>query len=169
MTLLQILFMIVAIVTLGSGFMVVIARNLIHAALWLVLALFGVAVLYGLLQAGFLAVVQVVIYIGAIAILMIFAIMLTRNIASEERSQANENWTWALVLAAVMFAALAFLLIQWSGMGTTAAPLAQRSDPLLQLGQALVSPDQYVLPFELASVLLLAALIGALVVAAERK
>ncbi len=169
MTFLQILFMIVAIVTLGSGLMVVTARNLIHAALWLVLALFGVAVLYGLLQAGFLAVVQVVIYIGAIAILMIFAIMLTRNIASEDRPQANENWTWALVLAAVMFAALAFLLAQWGGMSATAAPLAQRVDPLVQLGQALVSPDQYVLPFELASVLLLAALIGALVVAAERK
>ena len=57
------------------------------------------AVIYVLLQAGFLAVVQVVIYIGAIAILMIFAIMLTRNIAAENRPQVNENWLWALVIA----------------------------------------------------------------------
>jgi NADH-quinone oxidoreductase subunit J len=169
MSLIQILFMVAAVVTLGAGLMVVTARNLVHSALWLVLSLFGVAILYGLLQAPFLAVVQVVIYIGAIAILMIFAIMLTRNITSENTAQVNENWVWALVLAIILFAALVVVLVSWNGMGTTTTPLAERVDPLMQLGQALVSPDQYVLPFELASVLLLAALIGALVVAWDRK
>ena len=91
MSLLQIIFILVAATTLGSGFMVVTARNLVHAALWLVLSLFGVAVMFALLQAGFLAVTQVVIYIGAIAILMIFAIMLTQNIADEKRPGVNEN------------------------------------------------------------------------------
>ncbi len=85
MTALQIIFILVAARTLGAGLMVVTARNLIHSALWLVLALFGVAVLYVLLEAGFLAVVQVVVYIGAIAILIIFAIMLTRKIAPDSR------------------------------------------------------------------------------------
>ena len=83
MTALQVIFLITAVGTLGSALMVVITRNLVHAALWLVAALFGVAVIFVQLNAGFLAIAQVVIYIGAIAILMIFAIMLTRRVAQE--------------------------------------------------------------------------------------
>ncbi len=79
MTAEQIIFLIVGAVTLLSALMVVTARDLVHAALWLVATLFGVAVVYTLLNAGFLAVVQVVVYIGAIAILFIFAVMLTRR------------------------------------------------------------------------------------------
>jgi len=169
MTLSQLIFILVAAMTLGAGLMVVIARNLVHAALWLVGTLFGVAIIYVLLQAGFLAMAQVVIYIGAIAILMIFAIMLTQKIANEDRPGTNENWVWALGLAIIMFAALVVMLISWAGVTETAPQLSARFDPLHELGLALVSPDQYVLPFELASVLLLAALIGALVVAWERK
>ena len=75
----QIVFLIVALFTLVSGLLVVTSRNLVHAALWLVSTLFGVAVTYSLLHANFLAVVQVVVYIGAIAILFIFAVMLTRK------------------------------------------------------------------------------------------
>jgi NADH-quinone oxidoreductase subunit J len=168
-SLMQIIFILVAAMTLGAGIMVVTARNLVHSALWLVLSLFGVAVAFALLQAGFLAVTQVVIYIGAIAILMIFAIMLTQNIADDKRPGVNENWLWAVVLALIMFVALAYMLSNWSGMTQTAPELSARFDPLHELGVALVSPDRYVLPFELASVLLLAALIGALVVAGQRK
>ena len=83
MTAVQIIFILVAAMTLGAALMVVTAKNLIHSALWLVLSLFGVAILYALLQAGFLAVVQVMVYIGAIAILIIFGIMLTRKIAPD--------------------------------------------------------------------------------------
>ena len=91
----QIIFLIVGAVTLGSGFMVVTVRNLVHAALWLVSTLFGVAILYTLLNASFLAVVQVVVYIGAIAILFIFAVMLTRkDHAADTGPQVNRNW-WA--------------------------------------------------------------------------
>ena len=71
----QIVFLIVAFVTLSSGLMVVTTRNLVHAALWLVATLFGVAVTYALLNANFLAIVQVVVYIGAIAILWVNMIM----------------------------------------------------------------------------------------------
>jgi NADH-quinone oxidoreductase subunit J len=95
MTVLQIIFILVAAMTLGAGLMVVTSRNLIHAALWLVMALFGVAVIFGLLQAGFFAVVQVVIYIGAIAILLIFAIMLTRRVMQDSGPRFNENWVRA--------------------------------------------------------------------------
>jgi NADH-quinone oxidoreductase subunit J len=166
---LQIIFIVIAATTLGSAFLVVTTRNLVHAALWLVVSLFGVAVLYVLLDAGFLAVAQVVIYIGAIAILMIFAIMLTRRVATDSGPQVNSNWLWAAVLSVVLFFGLAWILASWQGFSSSASELSTRADPLRELGVALVSPNAYVLPFEVASVLLLAALIGAIMVAWERK
>lgn len=169
MTPMQIFFILIAAVTLGAGLMAVTVRNLVHAALWLILALFGVAAVYALLQAGFLAVVQVVIYIGAIAILLIFAIMLTRNIAGDERSGANEHWPWALVIALTIAAGLFYLIGSWGGAAAQAPELSPRFDGVVALGVALAAPDGFVLAFELASVLLLAALIGALVVAWDRK
>jgi NADH-quinone oxidoreductase subunit J len=162
---LEIIFIILAILTLASAFMVVTARNLVHAALWLILALFGVAGIFILLNAGFLAVVQVVVYIGAIAILMIFAIMLTRDVIQEGRSQFNKNVVVAAIMGITVFAGLTILVLN-SGAGGAAQPvLDPRVDPISQLGLALVSPNAYIIPFELASVLLLAALIGAIVVA----
>jgi len=169
MTPVQILFIIVAAATLGAALMVVTTRNLVHAALYLVLALFGVAVFYVLLNAGFLAVAQVVIYIGAIAILMIFAIMLTRRVVADTGPSLNPNWGWALVITAVLFAGVVWILASWSGFSSTAPQLSSANDPLVQLGQALVSPNAYILPFEVASVLLLAALIGAIMIAWDRK
>ncbi len=166
---LQIIFILVAGATLGAALMVVTSPNLIHSAFWLVGALFGVAVVFALLNAGFLAVVQVVIYIGAIAILMIFAIMLTRRIAKDAGPRFNANWVWAAILAVVVFAGLTWMLFNWPGIDEPAAALNPASDPLRELGLALVAPGGYVLPFEIASVLLLAALIGAIVIAWERK
>src|SRR5690349_22380840 len=100
MTAEQIIFLIVSGATLASALMVVTSRNLVHAALWLVATLFGVAVVFALLNAGFIAVVQVVVYIGAIAILFIFAVMLTRKDLRENVPQLNKNW-WAGALVAV--------------------------------------------------------------------
>ena len=87
----QIIFIIVAAVTLVAGLSVVTSRNLIHSALWLILTLFGVAIFYVLLDAGFFAVIQVIIYIGAIAILFIFAAMLTRRVMQDTGPQTNRN------------------------------------------------------------------------------
>ena len=148
--------------------MVVTSKNLVHAALWLVAALFGVAIFYAMLQANFLAIVQVVVYIGAIAILIIFAIMLTRTVARDNGPRFNANWAWAGLAALLLFAALAWILISWPGISQPAAELSSRTDTLSQLGKALVAPDGFVLPFELASVLLLAALIGSIFVSWER-
>ena len=99
----QIIFLLVALFTLGSGFMVVTTRNLVHAALWLVSTLFGVAVTYALLNATFLAVVQVVVYIGAIAILFIFAVMLTRKDMRDQGPQMNRNWWVGALLSRADF------------------------------------------------------------------
>ena len=161
----QITFLIVAFVTLGSGFMVVTTRNLVHAALWLVATLFGVAVVYTLLNASFLAVVQVVVYIGAIAILFIFAVMLTRKDMRDAGPQHNKNWWFGALLAVLTFGGLFFLLQGWSGMSKTAAGIPSGFDAISELGNELVSPAGYVLPFEVASVLLVAALVGAVYVA----
>jgi NADH-quinone oxidoreductase subunit J len=169
MTALQIVFLITAVVTLGSALMVVTSRHLIHAALWLILALFGVAVLYVVLNAGFLAVAQVVIYIGAIAILVIFAVMMTRTLVEDFTKHLNAQWWLAALLSVVLFAGLAWMLGSWEGFSTPLPPMAVGADPLRQLGVALVSPNAYVIPFELASVLLLGALIGSLLIARERK
>ncbi|MDP1547783.1 MAG: NADH-quinone oxidoreductase subunit J [Anaerolineales bacterium] len=165
----QIFFLITAGFTLGSGLMVVTTRNLVHAALWLVSTLFGVAVAYALLNANFIAVVQVVVYIGAIAILFIFAVMLTRKDLRDNTPQMNKNWWMGALLAVLTFAGLAFLLQGWSGFSKTAAVFPSEFDAVGQLGEALVSPNAYVLPFEVASVLLLAALVGAVYVAFNKK
>jgi NADH-quinone oxidoreductase subunit J len=165
----QIAFLIVAGFTLGSGFMVVTTRNLVHAALWLVATLFGVAVAYALLHASFLAVVQVVVYIGAIAILFIFAVMLTRKDLRDQGPQHNSNWWFGALLSALTFVGLFFLLQSWNGLSKTAAAIPSGFDAVAELGNELISPTGYVLPFEVASVLLVAALVGAVYVAFNRK
>ncbi len=165
----QIVFLITAGFTLGSGLMVVTARNLVHAALWLVSTLFGVAVTYALLNANFIAVVQVTVYIGAIAILFIFAVMLTRRDLRDSGPQMNRNWWAGALLAVLTFAGLAFLLQEGSGFPKTASALPSDFDAITALGEALVSPDAYVLPFEVASVLLMAALVGAVYLAFNKK
>lgn len=149
--------------------MVVITRNLIHAALWLVATLFGVAMVFALLNAGFIAVVQVVVYIGAIAILFIFAVMLTRKEQRDQGAQVNPNWWAGALVAVATFAGLAFLLRGWSGFSKTAPVIPLGFDAVNQLGDALTSPAGFVLPFEVASVLLLAALVGAVYLAFNKK
>lgn len=162
----QIVFLITAVVTLGSALMVVTTRNMVSAALWLVLTLFGVAVFYVLLSAGFLAVAQVIIYIGAIAILVIFAVMLTRRLTSDNVPFINSNWWVAILIAALLFGGLSWMFSSWDGFTAQAPPLVLEN-PVADLGAALVDPQGFVLPFELASVLLLAALIGSIMIAWE--
>ncbi len=169
MTAEQIIFLLTGALILGSALMVVTTRKLLHAALWLVVALFGVAVLYAILQANFLAVVQVVVYIGAIAILFIFAVMLTRRELMEKGRQTRSNWWIPALLGLLILTGLVLLILSVPGVGRTAAALPAGLDTVLALGTALVSPDAYVLPFEVASVLLLAALVGAVYVATVDK
>jgi len=169
MTPLQVIFFLTSAAVLASGFMVVFTRNLVRAALWLVATLFFVAVVFVLLEAGFLAVVQVVIYIGAIAILFIFAVMLTRRVMQDSGPQTNPNWWVAAIFAFFMFTGLAWMIRSWGGSATEAPVLASNLETISNLGQSLVNPNAYIIPFEVASVLLLAALIGAIVIAWESR
>ncbi len=163
MTITQFFFILFAIITLISAVRVVTTKLMFHAALYLVMSLFGVALMFVLLEAGFLAAAQLIVYIGAIAILIIFAVMLTRGIM-ESKAMLNSQSG----LAAVVSAAALFILARVvTSFNFQTVPGDVPADSVTQLGQSIVGP--YVLPFEVASVLLLAALIGSIYIARERK
>ncbi|HET7375191.1 MAG TPA: NADH-quinone oxidoreductase subunit J [Anaerolineae bacterium] len=164
MTTIQFFFILFAIITLVSGFRVVTTRTMFHAALYLVISLFGVALMFVLLDAGFLAAVQVIVYIGAIAILIIFAVMLTRGMMESKVRSLNSQAGLAAVVSGAILFILIRVLTSFSFQTITADVPA---DNVTQIGQSIVG--QFVLPFEVASVLLLAALIGAIYIARERK
>lgn len=167
----SIAFLIFSALILGGGLGTVTSRNLVHGAVYLVVSLFGVAGLFVLLSAPFLAAVQVMVYIGAIAILIIFAVMLTRSM-TRVAEVYNHQWSLSLVVAALMFVLLlvGIILPVW-GPGTANAAL-HPSDLVAtttDLGVAFVDGNQFVLPFEVASLLLTAAMIGAIVIARDRE
>jgi NADH-quinone oxidoreductase subunit J len=163
---LQILFWVVVVGSWLAAIMVVTRKNLVHAALFLVITFFGVAVLFVLLEAGYWAVIQVLVYIGAIAIMMIFAVMLTRDVTSEESAAFSPNYGWAAVVAAIVLAGLVVLTSGWSSYAATAPEAdAEVSAAVTELGVAFFSIDGYVIPTLVASILLLAGMIGALMVA----
>jgi NADH-quinone oxidoreductase subunit J len=169
MTAEQIFFLLTGIVILGSALMVVTTRKLLHAALWLVVSLFGVAVLYAILQANFMTVVQVVVYIGAIAVLFIFAVMLTRRDLLDKGPQTRSHWWIPALIGILILIGLVLLILSVPNVNRTASGMPAGLDTISALGQALVSPDAFVLPFEVASVLMLAALVGAVYVATTTK
>jgi NADH-quinone oxidoreductase subunit J len=169
MTPIHIVFLIVAAVTLFAAGMVVTTRRMMHSALWLILALMGVAIVFAMLDASFFAVVQVLVYIGAIAILIIFAIMLTRRVMEDTGPQMNKGWWLPVVGVVLLFLGIVVGLSQWSGFETLLPPLPADANNLALFGQALTSPESYVIPFEVASILLLAALMGAIYLGTEGK
>ena len=153
-------FYVVAAATLAGGWAAVSARNLFRAALGLAVALFGVAILYLYLEAEFLAVVQILVYVGAILTLLIFGVMLTARIADPAVPRWNRQVWVSLALTAVLGLGLAHLLAHapWTAQGNSGNP------PSLQaLGWTILT--SYLLPFELLSVLLLGALVGAITIA----
>lgn len=160
----QFFFLLFALITLLSGLRCVTSRNMFHAALYLVISLFGVAAMFAMLEAGFLALAQLIVYVGAIAILIIFAVMLTRGALTMPR---GAQFNTQAGLAAVVSAALLFILLRvLPGFAYPTGDAAVPADITTTVGQSLV--NEFVLPFEVASVLLLAALVGAIYIARER-
>lgn len=160
----RLIFILLSAVTLGAAVGVVASKNLFRSALWLVLAFFGIAGIFILLHAEFLAVVQVLVYIGAISTLIIFAIMLSRGVMDPAQPRFNDQWRAVLGLVAVFAVVLAVLVtrITWPvAAGEVPADAIQR------LGTDFVGA--YVIPFEVASVLLVAAMIGAIIIAREHE
>lgn len=153
------LFYLLACLTAVSGLMVVTLRNIFHSALFLVLTLFSIAGIYVLLGAEFLAGVQVLIYIGAVTILMIFAIMLTYQLSNKAIRQTNEQKVPAAIIV------LIFLALSIITMVKTSWPIVTDKLPennIFELGRQLLTT--YVVPFEVVSIVLLVALIGSIVI-----
>ncbi|MGW1889309.1 NADH-quinone oxidoreductase subunit J family protein [Streptomyces sp. NPDC002004] len=156
----EIVFLLVGIATLGAAVVTVTTRQLVHAALWLVAALGGLAVEYLLLTAEFIAWVQVLIYVGSVVVLLLFGLMLTKApIGRSEDADSGNRWA-ALTVAIASGGALVWVIAD--AFRTTWIELdgpAQGSTKAV--GASLFK--SWVLPFEALSVLLLAALVGAIV------
>ncbi len=156
----QLVFYLLSFVIIISAIYVVTLRNIFHSALFLILTLFAVAGIYIMLNAEFLAAVQVLIYVGAISILIIFAIMLTSQLANKQIRQSNEQ-----VMIGI-FICSGFLLASLGSIANTVWRIVEKPLPennTLTMGKLLM--NEFVLPFEIVSIVLLAALIGAVVLA----
>ena len=160
----QVVFAILALVTLGAAVGVVTAKSLFRSALWLVLAFFGIAGIFILLNAEFMAVAQVLVYIGAISTLIIFAIMLSRGVMDPKQKPFNDQAKVVAGAALLLFVILAVIMIRvaWPVMAGDVP-----AEAIKQLGTEMVGP--YAVPFEVASVLLVAAMIGGIIIARERE
>ena len=177
-----VIFLALAALVLGAGVMVVTVKNIIHSALWLIASFVGVAALYLLMEAEFLAVVQVLVYAGAVSILVLFAIMLTRHVTGEGTRMLYERWWVMLLVAGALFAGV-FVPTIWAqgeawdtaaqaaqaalAPAAEGAPAAATVANTVNIGESFMR--EYLLPFEIASVLLLMALIGAIVIAFEER
>lgn len=167
-TLIMALFLILAAFILFSAVMVVSVKNIIHAALWLVASFFAVGALYFLMEAEFLGVAQVLVYAGAIAILILFAIMLTRDTSGADDRQLHRRWWLALVVSGALFGLILVPTAMTTGWATVPPPAPGQPAGIAsarEIGTAFMR--EYLLPFEVASILLLVALVGAIVIAFE--
>jgi NADH-quinone oxidoreductase subunit J len=152
----QILFYFFALITTASACLVVFSRSLIYSAFGLLFTFFGVAALYVLLNADFLAIAQMVIYVGGILVLLLFGVMLTHKLYSMNlKSELFQLWP-AVILMFALFAAIATALLKthWF-QGNIAAP----EPTTAAIGNLFLG--EFILPFEIASIFLLIALIGA--------
>ena len=156
-------FYLVAIITVGSALMVAFSRNIIYSAFSLLGAFAGAAGLYVFLGADFVAAVQLLIYVGGILVLILFAVMLTHRITDVEITNRAAGRIPALIVTAVFI----YLLIQT----VREAPWAKAKEIVHQPTTAKIGDlflDSYLLPFELTSVLLLAAMVGVLLLARRK-
>ena len=158
-------FYFISAVTVAGALAAVLLRNTIHCALALVVAFAGLALLFLSLDAQFVGFVEILVYIGAVVILVVFAILLTRGSEAPKGGVYSRTWLAGLVITAAVFAFLAWaVLASLPGLPMqTVAPAASVHD----IGNALMT--RYVLPLEIIAVLLTAATIGAVIVAMHEK
>jgi NADH-quinone oxidoreductase subunit J len=160
----QIAFFALAISMALSAVRMVTTKNLVHAALYLTVVLAGAAGLYILLAAEFVAVTQVLVYIGAIVVLMLFGLFLTRApLGGDQELDNNQRWL-AAIIALFLFGVLAVTLQRgFKGVHVNPTLIAQGGSNTAAIGTSIF--HDFVVPFEVASILLLAALVGAVVIA----
>jgi NADH-quinone oxidoreductase subunit J len=156
-----------ALLTLGGGVAAITRKNAVHSAIFLIVSLLGVAGLFLLQKAEFLFATQIVVYVGGIMVLFLFVIMLVNLDLAAHQRQFNRQWSVALacVLLIGVAAAIAMRGAQPLPAPMPAPPAAQGNTE--QVGDLLLSV--YLLPFELASVLLLVAIVGSVIMARKRR
>jgi NADH-quinone oxidoreductase subunit J len=160
----EIVFSLLGVVTLGAAVLAVTTRQIVHAALWLVVALGGLAGCYLVLTAELVAVVQLLIYLGAVIVLLLFAVMVTRAPIGPVNDLDTGNRPAALVVALASGGLLIALLVDAFGRATVDLSTVEPGSSAA-IGAAIFRT--WVLPFEVVSVLLLAALVGAIVLSSR--
>jgi NADH-quinone oxidoreductase subunit J len=154
-------FILTAIVTLFAAAAAMSLRNLVHCALALVTALAGLAALYLQLDAQFVGFAQILVYVGAVAILIVFAILLTRSGEAPSQSVLAPGWIYGTAISVLLFT-----LLGWAVLNSSALPKDTASEPtatVKDIGSLLMT--KYVLPLEVIGLLLTAAMIGAVIIA----
>jgi NADH-quinone oxidoreductase subunit J len=158
-------FVIIAFVTLLAAAAAMSLRNLVHCALSLVVALAGLAALYLQLDAQFVGFAQILVYVGAVAILIVFAVLLTRSDATPNQAILAPGWFVGIVVSAVVFATLGWAALHSTGLPRETPPVPVAT--VKNIGDLLMT--RYVLPLEVIGLLLTAALIGAVIIAMKEE
>ena len=158
-------FVIFAILTLAGAIAAMTLRNLVHCALALTVAFAGLAGIYLLLNAQFVGFAQILIYIGAVAILIVFAILLTRGSEPAGQRLFSSSWWLGAVVAAAVFAVMSGAILTSKAIALRASEPAQAS--VHQIGKELMT--KYILPLEVLGLLLTVALIGAVIIALQER
>jgi NADH-quinone oxidoreductase subunit J len=161
----MVIFAILAALTVAGGLAAMMLRNTVHCALAVAVAFAGLALLFLRLDTQFAGFAQILVYVGAVAILVVFAILLTRSSETPATGVFSKTWLAGLIVAAAVFSVLAWAVIQ----SQTALPQVQAAPQITveQIGNALMG--RYVLPLEIVAVLLTASMIGAVIVAMHEK
>ena len=161
----MVIFAFLAALTVAGGLAAVMLRNTVHCALAVAVAFAGLALLFLQLDAQFAGFAQILVYVGAVAILVVFAILLTRSSETLATGVFSKTWLVGLVIAAAVFTVLA-----WAVLESHASLPQEQAEPQItvaQIGNALMG--RYVLPLEVVAVLLTASMIGAVIVAMHEK
>ncbi|MFN8009566.1 MAG: NADH-quinone oxidoreductase subunit J [Terriglobia bacterium] len=163
MTVSDLIFIIVALITVGSAAIVVLSRSLIYSAFALLFTFFGVAIIYVLLGADFLAATQVLIYVGGILILLLFGVMLTHKLYNLNLKTETFQLFPGILIAFAVFVTLTLVATHTRWNSVPPKSLVPTTEAIGRLFM-----NEYLLPFEIASILLLVALIGAAMLVRRR-
>ena len=158
-------FLIIAALTIAASAAAMTLRNLVHCALALVVAFAGLAAAYLQLDAQFVGFAQILVYVGAVAILIVFAVLLTRGGEAPAKSVFSSSWLWGLLVTIAVFGTLAWTITR--SFASRREPAEKAEATVRQIGDALMT--KFVLPLEVIGLLLTAALIGAVIIAMKEE
>ena len=164
-------FYLFATLVIAAGVMTMVSRNPVHSVLWLIFAFFNAAGLFLLIGAEFLAFLLVIVYVGAVAVLFLFVVMMLDVDFAELRAGVARYWPLGFILALALIIEIGFAVLAWNAggiqIGARAAPVAANASNIEALGLLLYT--RYLLIFEAAGIVLLVAMVGAIVLTRRRR